>query len=93
MRPNKAYRAPTEEERAALIELSDRLEGMACSDGETIQNEVYAVGKAHFEVLREWFGTLYQVLLGQQQGPRFGSFVALYGVEETRAMIKEALAR
>lgn len=93
VRPNKAYRAPTEEERAALMELSDRLDGMAGADGETIQNEVYAVGKAHFEVLREWFGTLYQVLLGQQQGPRFGSFVALYGVEETRAMIKEALAR
>ncbi|MBJ3776877.1 lysine--tRNA ligase [Acuticoccus mangrovi] len=90
--PTKRYRAPTETERTALEELSRRLEGMP-ADAEAIQNEVYAIGKAHFEVLREWFGALYQVLLGQQQGPRFGSFVALYGVEETRAMIAEALAR
>jgi len=93
VKPTKVFRAPTPEERAALRELSDRLEGMEGADGETIQAEVYAVGKAHFEVLREWFGALYQVLLGQQQGPRFGSFVALYGVEETRAMIAAALAR
>jgi lysyl-tRNA synthetase class 1 len=93
VRPAKVYRAPTAQERAALRELSERLEGLEGADGETIQAEVYAVGKAHFEVLREWFGALYQVLLGQQQGPRFGSFVALYGVENTRAMIAEALAR
>ena len=51
---------------------------------EDIQNEVYAVGKAHFEDnLRGWFQTLYQVLLGQDQGPRFGSFVALYGLKNS----------
>ena len=60
---------------------------------EEIQNEVYAVGKAHdFEPLRDWFQALYQVLLGQTQGPRFGSFVELYGVPETRALIAKALA-
>ncbi|MEM8551906.1 MAG: lysine--tRNA ligase [Pseudomonadota bacterium] len=91
--PTKRFRAPTEVERAALEELSARLEPLAGASAEDIQNEVYAVGKAHFEVLRDWFGALYQVLLGQQQGPRFGSFVALYGVPETRAMISEALAR
>ncbi|GAB5374000.1 MAG: lysine--tRNA ligase [Acuticoccus sp.] len=91
--PAKTFRAPTATERAALTELSERLAPLEGADGETIQNEVYAVGKAHFEVLREWFGALYQVLLGQQQGPRFGSFVALYGVAETRALIDDALAR
>jgi lysyl-tRNA synthetase class 1 len=93
VRPAKVFRSPTAEERAALAELAERLEGLEGADGETIQAQVYAVGKAHFEVLREWFGTLYQVLLGQQQGPRFGSFVALYGVENTRAMIADALER
>jgi lysyl-tRNA synthetase class 1 len=43
--------------------------------------------------LRDWFGCLYQVLLGQQEGPRFGQFVALYGVGETIALIEQALAR
>ena len=91
--PAKRFRAPTAEERVALEELSARLAPLEGADGETIQNEVYAVGKAHFEVLREWFGALYQVLLGQQQGPRFGNFVALYGVPETRRLIAEALSR
>ena len=47
----------------------------------TIQNAVYEVGKRHpFPELRAWFACLYQVLLGQQEGPRFGGFVALYGI-------------
>ncbi|MCF3933644.1 lysine--tRNA ligase [Acuticoccus sp. M5D2P5] len=91
--PSKVYRPATDVERTALLELSERLKGMDGASAEAIQDEVYAVGKAHFPVLREWFGALYQVLLGQEQGPRFGSFVALYGVEETRTMIAEALAR
>ena len=53
---------------------------------------VYEVGKAHeFEPLRAWFTALYEVLLGQTQGPRFGSFVELYGIAETRAMIARIL--
>ncbi|MEM0908022.1 MAG: lysine--tRNA ligase [Pseudomonadota bacterium] len=91
--PKKSFRAPTATERKAMEALSARLTGLEGADGETIQNEVYAVGKEHFEVLREWFGALYQVLLGQQQGPRFGSFVALYGVAETQALIASALDR
>jgi lysyl-tRNA synthetase class 1 len=60
---------------------------------EEIQSEVYAVGKEHgFEPLRDWFSALYEVLLGQTQGPRFGSFVELYGIAETSALIKRALA-
>ena len=59
---------------------------------EEIQAEVYAVGKEHgFEPLRDWFTALYEVLLGQTQGPRFGSFVELYGIAETRGLIAKAL--
>ncbi len=60
---------------------------------EAIQNEVFEVGKAHgFPELRAWFQALYEVLLGQTTGPRMGSFIALYGVAETRALIREKLA-
>jgi lysyl-tRNA synthetase class 1 len=63
------------------------------NSAEELQNLVYEVGKAHqFEPLRDWFGAIYQVLLGADQGPRFGSFIALYGVAETRKLITDALA-
>ena len=62
-------------------------------DGEVIQNEVYEAGKeAGFEPLRAWFQALYEVLLGQTQGPRFGSFAAIYGLDRTIALIERALA-
>ena len=65
-----------------------------CRDGETIQNEVYAAGRdAGCEPLRLWFQALYDVLLGQSQGPRFGSFAALLGLPETIALIDQALQR
>ncbi len=80
-------------ERAALADLAETLRGIdPGSDGEAIQNVVYEVGKRHgFPELRAWFGCLYQVLLGQQEGPRFGGFVALYGIGETIALIEAAL--
>ena len=63
-----------------------------CKDGETIQNEVYAAGKeANFEPLRAWFQALYEVLLGQSQGPRFGSFAAIFGLDRTIDLIERAL--
>ena len=63
------------------------------ADGQAIQTEVYEVGKRHeFENLRDWFKALYEVLLGQSQGPRFGSFVALYGKDETVTLIARVLA-
>ena len=66
----------------------------ADSDGEVFQNEVYAVGKEHtFDPLRGWFQALYEVLLGQSAGPRFGSFVALYGRDETLALMRETLGK
>ena len=93
--PAKTFRAPDAKERAALEDLQARLAALdpGEKDGETIQNEIYAVGKDHgFEPLRDWFKALYEVLLGQSQGPRFGSFAAIYGVPETVALIEHALA-
>ncbi len=93
--PAKTFRAATDMERAALEDLKTRLSALVGSDadGTAIQSEVYAVGKAHeFEPLRAWFSTLYETLLGQTQGPRFGSFAAIYGIEETIALIDKALS-
>jgi lysyl-tRNA synthetase class 1 len=95
VRPTRRFRGPDERERAAFADLLVRLEALPadCRDGETIQNEVYAAGKAAgFEPLRAWFSALYEVLLGQSQGPRFGSFAAIFGLAETRALIARALA-
>ncbi len=93
VKPAKQFRAATDQERAAIAELYQKLGGLPeTSSGEDIQNLVYEVGKAHqFEPLRAWFQGLYEVLLGQSQGPRFGSFVELYGIPETRALIARML--
>ena len=94
VKPTKKYRAPTDKERAALTDLADVLEKLGNErDAEKVQNEVYEIGKRHqFEPLRDWFKTLYEVLFGQSQGPRFGSFAALFGCTQTAAMIRKALA-
>ena len=94
VKPNKTYRAPNEMEFAALQDLVVVLEGLSSnSDASAIQNEVYEVGKRHeFENLRDWFKALYEILLGRDQGPRMGSFIALYGVAETITLIKRVLA-
>ena len=95
VRPAKQFRDPEPFERAALADLAASLGALARdADGETIQTTIYEVGKRHpFPELRAWFGCLYQVLLGQQEGPRFGQFVALYGIDETIGLITDALAR
>lgn len=94
VKPEKTFRAPTEIEAAALRDLAQALAPHAGStDAVELQNIVYAVGKAHpFDTLRDWFKAIYQVLLGQDQGPRFGSFIALYGVENTRALIEKGVS-
>ena len=94
VKPNKNFRLADEKERNALKNLSEALKAVEGStDAAEIQNVVYEVGKqGGFEPLRDWFKALYQILLGQDQGPRFGSFIALYGVAETRALITRALA-
>jgi lysyl-tRNA synthetase class 1 len=94
VKPQKVYRKPDAQEEAALRDLRDRL---AAYDGEVepeaLQTVVFAVGKEHgFEPLRNWFKAIYEVLLGASQGPRFGGFVALYGVEESIKLIDEALS-
>ena len=61
-------------------------------DGEKVQFVVYEIGKSHgFEPLRDWFKAIYEVALGQTQGPRFGSFAALFGCERTAVLIRRAL--
>ena len=105
--PAKKYREPTDAERAALGDLRDALSQLpAGATAEQIQDVIYEVGRREPFLDRnkkakdgkpgvslEWFNTLYQVLLGQEKGPRFGSFVAVYGVDNTIAMIDGALAR
>lgn len=94
VKPTKQFRAPTEQERAALADLRAVLGALPVeATAEAIQNEVYEVGKRHgFTELRAWFGALYETLLGQTTGPRMGSFIALYGVAETIALIDNALS-
>jgi lysyl-tRNA synthetase class 1 len=63
---------------------------------EDLQTMVYEIGKQEdfgFENLRDWFRALYETLLGSEQGPRMGSFIALYGVANSRKLIAEALAK
>ncbi len=94
VKPAKRYRRPTAGELAALGDLLTRLEALpAESEAEAIQTEVYEVGKRHdFPDLRSWFKALYEILLGQEQGPRMGTFFAIYGLEQSKALIRRALA-
>jgi lysyl-tRNA synthetase class 1 len=105
--PAKKFREPSEDERAALIDLREALSQLpADASPEEIQNVVYEIGRRepfldHKKpakdgrpgVSLDWFNMLYQVLLGQEKGPRFGSFVAVYGLSNTVEMIDGALAR
>ena len=107
VQPYKKFREPTETERAALIDLRDALGQLpADSDAGKIQDVVYEIGRrepfldhkkpakdGRAGVSLDWFNMLYQVLLGQEKGPRFGSFVAVYGLQNTVDMIDGALAR
>ncbi|MBX9757443.1 MAG: lysine--tRNA ligase [Beijerinckiaceae bacterium] len=108
VRPAKTYRLPDDVERDALGKLDAMLAGLpAGSSAEDIQTALYDVARPipRYQDLKakgatperpgvsnDWFNMLYQVLLGENRGPRFGSFVALYGVAETRALIAKALA-
>ncbi len=92
--PTLERRAPTEIEAAALRDLDAELAKLdPDTPGDEIQNIVFEVGKRHeFESLRHWFQALYEMLLGSAQGPRMGSFIALYGIDNSRRLIAEALA-
>jgi lysyl-tRNA synthetase class 1 len=107
VQPAKKFREPNAVERAALTDLRDALAQLpADSPPEKIQDVVYEVGRREPfldqkkkakdgkpGVALDWFNMLYQVLLGQEKGPRFGSFVAAYGLTNTIDMIDGALAR
>jgi lysyl-tRNA synthetase, class I len=92
--PTLIRRAPVGQEVDALRRLDAELARLPDdADAESIQNIVYEIGKTGgFETLRDWFKALYETLLGSSAGPRMGSFIALYGVANTRALIAEALA-
>ena len=92
--PTLKRRAPDATERAALERLdADLATVSATASAEDIQNIVYEIGKTGgFENLRDWFKALYETLLGSEQGPRMGSFIALYGIDNSRRLIAEALA-
>ncbi len=92
--PTRIFRLPTDMERAAMVDLRARLSAWDGGlDAEALQTMVFAVGTDHgFDPLRDWFTALYEVLLGASQGPRFGGFIALYGVDETMALLDRALA-
>lgn len=92
--PGRVFREPSQVERRALEDLAGRLAAWEHpADPEELQTMVFAIGREHgFEPMKDWFQALYQVLLGADQGPRFGGFIALYGVTETRALIERALA-
>jgi lysyl-tRNA synthetase class 1 len=105
--PTKKFREPTDTERVALQDLRDALSQLPPeSSAEDIQNVVYEIGRrepfldavkkgkdGRPGVSLDWFNMLYQVLLGQEKGPRFGSFVAVYGLANAVTMIDGALAR
>ena len=95
--PTLHRREPSENEAAALEDLDTQLASVPADiSAEDLQTRVYEIGKAEqygFENLRDWFAALYQILLGADQGPRMGSFIKLYGIDNTRALIAEALGR
>ena len=93
VKPAKIYRAPTDLEREALIALRDGLKAWDQGlDGDALQSLVFACGRERFDLMRDWFKALYEVLLGASQGPRFGGFIALLGIEESIALIDKGLA-
>ncbi|MEN2494801.1 MAG: Lysine--tRNA ligase [Hyphomicrobiaceae bacterium hypho_1] len=96
VKPAKVFRVPNEAERRALLILDKKLAQVALDiNGSSLQQIVYDSGRAggFGNNMHGWFKAIYEVLLGQQQGPRFGPFIELYGVQETRKLISACLSR
>ncbi len=92
VKPKKVYRAASELECEALLDLRAQLDTYRGElDAETLQSIVFACGRERFDPLRDWFKAIYEVLLGASQGPRFGGFIALYGIKESIKLIDDAL--
>ena len=92
--PKKKFREPDDKEKKALADLASRL-GLFSGDPDPseLQKIIFAVGRDHeFEPLRDWFTVLYETLLGSSEGPRFGGFTALYGIDKTINLINSCLA-
>ena len=93
--PSRRYHTPSEQERDAIIDLRSDLAKVLddTPDGDALQNIIYDIGKRHnFNPMKLWFQALYSILLGQQHGPRFGSFIAIYGIDRTLTLIDKALS-
>ena len=93
IKPNKSYRSPNEKEKNALMKLTEGLNMLGeDSLSDDIQKLVFLIGKENeYENLRDWFKSLYEILLGQYDGPRMGSFISLYGISETIDLIQNAV--
>ena len=92
VKPTKTYRAPSDLESEALVELLDGLKTWNKGlDPDALQSLVFSCGRERFDPMRDWFKALYEVLLGASQGPRFGGFLALLGIEESIALIEKCL--
>ena len=91
--PTRIFRKPSDKERLALQDLASRLGSWDDSiDAELLQTLVFSVGKDHhFDPLRDWFRAIYEVIFGASQGPRFGGFIALYGIDSTIGLINKVL--
>lgn len=88
VKPNKVYRAPTEMEKVALCDLLSGLDNVEDTI-DAIQFQLFEIAKRHpFESMKDWFSCLYEVLLGQKEGPRMGSFISIYGIDETKKLIR-----
>jgi lysyl-tRNA synthetase class 1 len=88
----KQYRSANEQETKAFLAFVDALRHSPETEAFALQTIAYAIGNEHFPVVKDWFDAFYQVLLGQSSGPRVGSFIALYGKDETCALIHSRLA-
>ncbi len=95
VKPTKAYKAPNEKEKEALLDLKNILHSLPITaTAEEIQSQIFSIGKKHnYNNLRDWFQLLYETLLGQKTGPRMGSFIKLYGVNNTISLIDSAIGR
>ena len=92
VQPKKKYKKPNEKEKKALIDLSNRLESVGDNaDPEEIQTIVYSVGKdnGYQDNLREWFKAIYEIIFGDQDGPRMGFFISFFGIKETIILINK----
>jgi len=94
VQPNKKYRKPNEKEKKALQDLISRLKNCEKQlDPEAIQTIVYSVGKenGYSENLREWFKAIYEIIFGDQDGPRMGFFISFFGIKETIELINKCI--